>query len=341
MSDQILTSNVTQLTGSIPQIVITEPSPMINGRDYTTRNNEPTSAVKTTPEVGIDVSTTKVLTQQSGEFVPDPDCDLCNEDKSPSQQVMILDEHDSVSEGVDETDDVFRNLPSHQSVLNRCLMKLVFFSESKFMVFILVLLLGIPLSAGFMGAKFMDQCSLSPETPMFLFMMGIAGTIVIICRILLIAQKILLPRHTEWQLLSVIMVVGVLAIVVCLATEMFSFYRKAPSFEPGDARYCHQTFYIFTYWINWTSVIVLTLHFILEFSKCSLSSQHIFGWNKCLNFNNLCDIVTRAFVYNILFFKISKYLINFFLSTYKAIPHLALWYRRKHAKHFIKEKCVN
>ncbi|GFS55443.1 uncharacterized protein TNIN_197961 [Trichonephila inaurata madagascariensis] len=151
MSDQILTSNVTQLTGSIPQIVITEPSPMINGRDYTISGNEPISAVKTTPEVGIAVSTTPVQTQESGEFVPDPDCDMCKEDKSPSQQVMIPDEHDSVSDGIDETDDVFRNLPSDQSFLNRCLMSLAFFSESKFMLFILVLLLGIPLSAGFMG----------------------------------------------------------------------------------------------------------------------------------------------------------------------------------------------
>ncbi|GFQ99466.1 uncharacterized protein TNCT_261681 [Trichonephila clavata] len=270
MSDQIPT--ITQLNGSIPQIVITEPSPMINGREYTITGNKPIPAVKTTPEVGIDV-TTSPIQNQSGEFIPDPDCDLCNEDKSPSQEVMIPDEDDIVSEGIDETDDVFRNLPSNRSVLNRCLMSLVFLSESKFMLLILVLLLGIPLSAGFMGAKYMDQCVLSPETPMFLFMLGIAGTIVIICRILLITQKIILPRHSEWQLLSVIMVVGIIAIVVCLTTEMFAFFRKAPSFEPEDISYCHKTFYIFTYWINWISVIVLTVLLILEVLKCSISSR--------------------------------------------------------------------
>lgn len=271
MSDRI--PNITQLTGSIPQIVITEPSPMINGRDFTVRGNETNPAVKTTPNVGINVAATPASNQESGEFVPDPDCNLCKEEKSPSQEVMITDEQDIVSEGVDETDDVFRNIPSDQNVLNRCLMYLVFFSESKFMLFIQILLMAIPLSAGFMGAKYMDQCTLSPETPMFLFMMGIAGTIVIICRILLISQKIILPRHREWQLLGVIMVVGVLSIVVCLITEMFSFFRKVPSFEPGTSHYCHKTFYIFTYWINWISVIVLTVLFILELSKCSITSS--------------------------------------------------------------------
>ncbi|GFT22953.1 uncharacterized protein NPIL_370431 [Nephila pilipes] len=246
------------------------PSPLINARDFSDKGIDSTPVVKIAPATGTTaVNATK---PESGEFEPDLDCNVCREEQSRSQVVVFNDGQTSVPAEVDEMDDVFRNLPHDQNAKN-CLLYMIHFTESKFMLFIHVLLLAIPLSSGFMGAKYMDQCFLSPETPVFLFMMGVIGTIVIFCRILLITQKIMLPRRGEWQALGVIMIVGVLAIVVCLATEMFSFSRKAPSFEEGDPRFCHETFYNFTYWINWTCVFVLTLMFLLELPKCSWSSS--------------------------------------------------------------------
>ncbi|CAL1300764.1 unnamed protein product [Larinioides sclopetarius] len=275
MADQI--PSLTQLVSSIPKIVITEPSPFREGTTTETSTTTSTAAVESSPvtshatDVGVPASIDDSR-QDSDEF-KDPDCEICEEEYSgkPAEVVMEVDARVPVEPSERETneEDDFRNI-SVENCFERCMRALAWFNESKYMLIIQFLLLAIPISAGFMGAKYLDKCPLSAETPVFLFMMGIAGTIVIICRILLISQKIMLPTHREWEVLRVVVIVGNLAVIVCLATEMFSFFRTTPSFEMGSAHYCHEIFYKYTYWANWTCLIVITFLLILQLPNCSV-----------------------------------------------------------------------
>ncbi|GBN26317.1 hypothetical protein AVEN_186004-1 [Araneus ventricosus] len=276
MADQ--TPDLTQLVSSIPQIVITEPSPFRAGT--TTETSTATSAAVetvpvTSPAGDIVVPASGADSTQDSDEFKDPDCELCEEESSekPAEVVMEVDAQVPVQpserERNEETEDDFRNT-SVENCFERCMRALAWFNESKYMLIVQFLLLSIPISAGFMGAKYLDKCPLSSETPVFLFMMGVAGTIVIICRILLISRKILLPTHREWQVLRVLVIVGNLAVIVCLATEMFSFFRTAPSFEMGSAHYCHEIFYKYTFWANWTCLVVIAFLMFLQLPNCSV-----------------------------------------------------------------------
>ncbi|CAL1300765.1 unnamed protein product [Larinioides sclopetarius] len=255
MADQI--PSLTQLVSSIPKIVITEPSPFREGTTTETSTTTSTAAVESSPvtshatDVGVPASIDDSR-QDSDEF-KDPDCEICEEEYSgkPAEVVMEVDARVPVEPSERETneEDDFRNI-SVENCFERCMRALAWFNESR--------------------AKYLDKCPLSAETPVFLFMMGIAGTIVIICRILLISQKIMLPTHREWEVLRVVVIVGNLAVIVCLATEMFSFFRTTPSFEMGSAHYCHEIFYKYTYWANWTCLIVITFLLILQLPNCSV-----------------------------------------------------------------------
>ncbi|KAF8788586.1 hypothetical protein HNY73_006614 [Argiope bruennichi] len=276
MADEI--PDLTQLVSSIPKIVITEPSPFRVGTATETSTATSTPAVEsaptTSPSGDINVKASGDDSKQDSDEFKDPDCELCEEDSKDkaSEIVMEIDARVPVQpserERNEENEDDFRTT-TIENCFERCMRALASFNESKYMLIIQILLLVIPISAGFMGAKYLDKCPHSSETPVFLFMMGIAGTIVIICRILLISQKILLPTHREWEVLRVIVIVGNLAIIVCLATEMFSFFRAAPSFEVGSAHYCHEAFYKYTYWANWSCLIIITFLMLLQLPNCS------------------------------------------------------------------------
>ncbi|GIY78115.1 uncharacterized protein CDAR_444561 [Caerostris darwini] len=274
------------LLTSVPKIVITEPSPLLDNSNVenigdaatATSTAIATEVTETTPETPTaDPNVSRTTNDESGEF-HDPVCNIYRDEERSSDVVMEVDAiiPEVNPERNDESEEFFRNMPS-ESLFDCCARGVLQFSESKYMLFIQFLLLSMPISSGFMGAKYLDKCPLSSETPVFLFMMGVAGTIVIICRILLISQKILLPRRREWQLLRVIMIVGNLAIIVCLATEMFSFFRISPSFEPGNPHYCHETFYNFTYWMNWACLIVVVVLALLQVPNCSVNLEGLQG----------------------------------------------------------------
>ncbi|KAG8194170.1 hypothetical protein JTE90_002375 [Oedothorax gibbosus] len=166
----------------------------------------------------------------------------------------------------DDNEDDLRNV--EVGAYDLCWRWLQGFADSKFMFPILMVLLVMPISSGFMGARYMDRCPLSSSAPLFLFMLGVLGTLVILCRMVCIACGIC-GRGGQTKTLGMVVVFGNLAILLLLCTEMTTFLRQSPSFEPGTPNYCHRTFYNFTYWLNWTTLFVIAFLAVIHAPKFS------------------------------------------------------------------------
>ncbi|XP_035227266.1 uncharacterized protein LOC118199494 [Stegodyphus dumicola] len=172
----------------------------------------------------------------------------------------------------EHSDDSMRSLSGWSQVFytyQRCSEIIV---VSKFLLPFQFLLLAMPISAGFMAAKYMDKCPYGVAIPILMFMMGIIGTAVILCRMLLIIRKTLLPLYPDWWLLRTIIIFGNLLLILFLCTEMLSFFRSKPSFDPSSPHYCHEVFYFFTYWINWATVFLVLLVTFLHAPSCTMDS---------------------------------------------------------------------
>lgn len=135
-------------------------------------------------------------------------------------------------------------------------------SESIYLIPLLFVLLALPISTGFMGAKYMDKCPMSVPTPLLLFMMGILGTIINLCSMAIILSKRFMPTNGNCTQPKSVVVVGCVVVFLFYCTELLCFLGNSPSFEHGTENYCDKTFYNFTYCLNW-GVFGLTLLLLL------------------------------------------------------------------------------
>ncbi|KAG8176282.1 hypothetical protein JTE90_022454 [Oedothorax gibbosus] len=154
--------------------------------------------------------------------------------------------------------------PEHRGILGYFRISMMYARESKFLMPFQFLLLYVSVSSGFMGAKYMEKCPVSPAIPLLLFMMGMIGTIIICARIYYIFKKALFP-HSDWSgQVRYGLASGLLMISLMYTTELTCFFIAVPSFKKGSWNYCHETFYSFVFYINYISIGLLILLLLLH-----------------------------------------------------------------------------
>ncbi|GIX98578.1 hypothetical protein CEXT_462821 [Caerostris extrusa] len=109
--------------------------------------------------------------------------------------------------------------------------------KSKFMIVLLFLLFGIPISAGYMGAR---KCNI---------------------------------RGMRRYEMTTVTVTAVFLIACFMITEMTYFYPRTPIFDhPGDKNFCDRRFYNYTYYMNFGVIVVGVLTALLHIPTNPISS---------------------------------------------------------------------
>ncbi|GBM41927.1 hypothetical protein AVEN_142904-1 [Araneus ventricosus] len=134
-----------------------------------------------------------------------------------------------------------------------------------------VLLLSLPISVGFMGARYMAQCPMNIKLPYAMMVVGGVGTLVLLVRLaLLLHTKFSTDdRLKKWlkkgtKLLECLFFLS-------LILELYFSYEKTPSDVPLSPNYCNETFYSFVCSMNdvlITLVIVWAFLYFITGQRC-------------------------------------------------------------------------
>ncbi|GFT47963.1 uncharacterized protein NPIL_10661 [Nephila pilipes] len=148
--------------------------------------------------------------------------------------------------------------------------------NSKLMLVILFFLLALPISAGYMGSRYMESCSMSPDLPIITFLMGILGFILIVCRMVTLGIRRFrcLDRRNEQTTLTI---TGIFLIASLSLTEMAILLTKTPVFvNPVSTDFCDRIFYNYVFYMNFAlmgTAIIATLLHIPGNRLCSADAQ--------------------------------------------------------------------
>ncbi|GIY86850.1 uncharacterized protein CDAR_258141 [Caerostris darwini] len=145
--------------------------------------------------------------------------------------------------------------------------------KSKYILLPLFLLFGMPISAGYMGARYVGKCPMSKEVPFLVFLMGIIGVMLIFARLTSIIIRKCNIRGMRRYEMTTVTVTAVFLIACFMITEMTYFYPRTPIFDhPGDKNFCDRRFYNYTYYMNFGVIVVGVLTALLHIPTNPISS---------------------------------------------------------------------
>ncbi|CAL1266735.1 unnamed protein product [Larinioides sclopetarius] len=128
-----------------------------------------------------------------------------------------------------------------------------------------ILLLSLPISVGFMGARYMTQCPMNVKLPYAMMVVGGVGTLVLLVRLTLILHTKFSTddRLKKWLKKGT-------KILECLFFLSFIFqlyfsYKKSPSNAPFSPNYCNETFYSFVCSMNDVLITLVVVWVFLYF----------------------------------------------------------------------------
>ncbi|GFY44424.1 uncharacterized protein TNIN_415811 [Trichonephila inaurata madagascariensis] len=133
------------------------------------------------------------------------------------------------------------------------------------MLVVLFLLLAIPISAGYMGARYMDSCPMNRSLPIIAFLLGLIGFMLVVCRMVTLCVrrfKCLDPMRDEQKTLTV---TGIFLIGYLSFAEMVIVFSNTPVFNnPLSKHFCDKIFYDYIYYMNFAligiAIIAMLLH---------------------------------------------------------------------------------
>ncbi|KAF8788852.1 hypothetical protein HNY73_006851 [Argiope bruennichi] len=125
--------------------------------------------------------------------------------------------------------------------------------ESKYYLLMKYILLALPISACYMGARY--DCPISEVTPSMLQLIGVFTIFLILFRI-----ATTFTRQLSRSIITMMEYASLglsWSLVLALCIEMIPFYNLSPDFENTLSRnYCHKTFYYYTFYMNIVAVVI-------------------------------------------------------------------------------------
>ncbi|XP_055950527.1 uncharacterized protein LOC129984629 [Argiope bruennichi] len=113
-----------------------------------------------------------------------------------------------------------------------------------------VLLLVLPISAGFMGARYMTECPMSAKLPYALMVVGGVGTLVLLVRLTLLLHTKFSSDDRLKKWLKTGTKLLECAFLPSLICELCFSYKKSPNDDPFSSNHCNQNFYSFVSLMN-------------------------------------------------------------------------------------------
>ncbi|XP_055925820.1 uncharacterized protein LOC129957513 isoform X1 [Argiope bruennichi] len=125
--------------------------------------------------------------------------------------------------------------------------------ESKYYLLMKYILLALPISACYMGARY--DCPISEVTPSMLQLIGVFTIFLILFRIATTFTRQLSRSIITMMEYASLGLSWSLGLALCI--EMIPFYNLSPDFENTLSRnYCHKTFYYYTFYMNIVAVVI-------------------------------------------------------------------------------------
>ncbi|GFT84728.1 hypothetical protein NPIL_39911 [Nephila pilipes] len=138
--------------------------------------------------------------------------------------------------------------------------------NSKYFLAILIILLPMPLSACYMGMKYITECPVRPILPFLVLAIGIMGFLVLVSRIIVISKRQIFPNLRRIELLAISTKDTFIVTFLFLLIEIGGFYPISPNFHQGSSAYCAKEFYSYTYNMNFAALAVSILAMLLHIS---------------------------------------------------------------------------
>ncbi|GFW10201.1 uncharacterized protein TNCV_1849181 [Trichonephila clavipes] len=232
--------------------------------------------IKSNPSTPI--PTTTSVTDSSEEFTLAEDCTqpLINVSPVPCTSNVSEQSTDRTEESISDENsspEVWRSAYSGQSEgFLACLRKWARnIRNSKLMLVVLFLLLAMPISAGYMGARYMDSCPMDRSLPIIAFILGLIGFMLIVCRMVTLGVRrfeCLDPTRDEQKTLTV---TGSFLIGCLSFTEMVIVFSSTPVFNnPVSRHFCDKIFYYYIYYMNFALIAIAIIATLLHIpGNCS------------------------------------------------------------------------
>lgn len=150
--------------------------------------------------------------------------------------------------------------------------------NSKYSLAVPIILLAMPLSACYMGIKYIDKCPVKPVVPFLVLIIGIMGLSVLVCHIVIISTRLFFPNRRRIELKVIKTIDMFFVTLVFLLLEISGFYAISPDFNQESSKYCAKEFYSYTYNMNFAALTVSVLALLLHVSsiRADLSSTSFY-----------------------------------------------------------------
>ncbi|GFQ82925.1 uncharacterized protein TNCT_281611 [Trichonephila clavata] len=226
--------------------------------------------------------TTASLTDSSDEFTLAEDCTqpLINVTPVPSTSNVCEQSREQTEESVSDgntSPEHWRSASSVQSTgFLACLRKWARkIRNSKLMLEVLFLLLAMSISTGYMGARYMDSCPMDRSLPIFAFLLGLIGFMLVVYRIVTLGIRRFGCLDSTKDEQKTITVTGVFLIGCLSFTEMVMTFSSTPVFDnPVSKHFCDKVFYYYIYYMNFALIGIAIIATLLHIpGNCSCSED--------------------------------------------------------------------
>lgn len=261
-------------TVAVPQITITEPSPLIQ----TTSVVSIAEMAGHAPEAKVVDSTHRVPngaaqdeppceqataareqpeSNSSGEFTSAQECTEClvsvPEQETQSTPTEMLEDARTVSVDTDHDDFRTPSTPACCSMLFACWLRYKRFWEIvdwRFRLPFWMMLFALPISAGLMGSFYMFSCPAADTLPSAIFSTGISLLAVLTVRVCIRLHKMMYEDSEFRHALSTLLLITTFVMAMFFLTESVMFWQMDSTSEPGAKEYCNPKLVEYAFWWN-------------------------------------------------------------------------------------------
>jgi hypothetical protein len=254
---------------SVPDIVITQPSPVIPSDSVVPIVEKaapaPTAVNQYTPETptpGSEPERNSIEHISDNTFVMASECKADCVVKVPEPDSLSIEDATPASSEPDRDD--FRTESSTAGcfpIATACLVcygRLWNRIDNRCRIPFWLILMTLPLSAGVMGSLYMFSCPACPTLPSAIFTIGVSLMAVLTLRICIIIHRTLCEdNENSRQMLHTLLLISTFVTVIFFLTESVIYWQMDSTSNPEASKYCDPTFVTYSFWWNCSMFIAV------------------------------------------------------------------------------------